>query len=496
VDTPNYSQPYYELGNLLHETGHFEEAADCYREAIAAAPTAALHAQAWYNLGVTRMRQDRLVESRAAYLEAVKLDPLYPEASNNLGSVLYELGNTEEAESAWLAAARLRPGWADPLFNLGILHQKRGDLDRALEYYQAVLVHNPEHAEARMNLGSTLLALGRPAEAFERYRETLDRQPENADLHANMALLRLLQGDFRAGWEEYEWRWRQPKALLRTFHRPDVMTSEIPLWDGAALKGRRILIHAEQGFGDTIQFIRFASLVKNRGGEVILECQPSLHRLLSTARGVGQTVVRDTPLPLFDVHAPLLSLPRILGTTLDSIPADVPYLHANPALTAKFGELIAAAAGGRRTVGLVWAGNPANPNDRNRSLPFALAEELASLPGMAFFSLQKGARAFIPLDEHMTDFAETAAAIANLDLVISVDTAVAHLAGALGRPVWTLLPFAPDWRWLLGREDSPWYPTMRLFRQARRGDWPSVIRNVKLALESHVYDFRCAHSGR
>ena len=496
MDQVNYSQPYYLLGNLLHMTGHFEEAADCYREAIGAAPSPALHAQAWYNLGVTRMRQNRLAESREAYLQAISLDPGYPEASNNLGSVLFALGNPEEAESAWLEALRLRPDWPDPLFNLGIVHQKRGDLEPACEYYSSVLRHNPSHAEARMNLGNTLLALGRPAEAFERYRETLEYQPENADLHANMALLRLLLGDYRAGWEEYEWRWRQPKALVRSFHCPDSMTSEIPLWDGSPLNGQRILLHAEQGFGDTIQFVRFAAAVKSRGGEVILECQPVLECLLSTAPGVDQTIVRDKPLPLFDVHAPLLSLPRLLNTTLSTIPARAPYLTPKPALVAKFGEIIGTAARGRRTVGLVWAGNPENPNDHNRSLPFALAEELASNPDMAFFNLQKGSAAFIPLDEHLADFAETAAAISNLDLVISVDTAVAHLAGALGRPVWTLLPFAPDWRWLLGREDSPWYPTMRLFRQPRRGDWGAVIRQVKLALEAHVYDFRCAHSGR
>ena len=495
MDTANFGQPYYALGNLLHVIGHFEEAATCYRDAIAAAPPAALQALAWYNLGVTRMRQDRPAEARDAYLQALSLEPDYSEASNNLGTVLLALGEPEKAELAWREALRLRPGWVDPLYNLGIVYEKRGELDLACESYQAVLSINPEHWEARMNLGNTALALGRPGEAFERYREALEHQPENADLHANMALLRLLTGDFPAGWEEYEWRWRRPKAVVRSFHRPDAMTSEIPVWDGSALHGRRILLHTEQGFGDTIQFIRYAAAVKSMGGEVILECKPALERLLSTAPGVDQVIVRDQPMALFDVHAPLLSLPRILGTTLATIPANVPYLTPRPDLVSKLADLTAAAAGGRLKVGLVWAANSQNPTSLYRSLPLALAEELASNPDVAFFNLQKGSAAFIPLDEHPGDFAETAAAIANLDLVISVDTAVAHLAGALGRPVWTLLPFVPDWRWLLDREDSPWYPTMRLFRQPRRGDWPAVIRRVKLALESHVHDFRGAHPG-
>ena len=275
------------------------------------------------------------------------------------------------------------------------------------------------------------------------------------------------------------------------FGQKDTMRRQFaqPMWDGSALEGRRILLHAEQGLGDTLQFVRYAPLVRQRGGFVILECQQTLLRLLAGASGIDRLIARGHPLPDFDCHAPLLSLPAIFRTAIDTIPAAVPYVEVAPVEVERWREIIESRAGARGglKVGLTWAGNPRHRNDRNRSLSPRDLSALASLDQTVFFQLQKDAAAapdleMIELLDGSSDFLDTAAILQNLDLLISVDTSVAHLAGALGRPVWTLLPFAPDWRWMTGRSDSPWYPSMRLYRQQRRKDWAEVLQRVRADL--------------
>jgi len=367
----------------------------------------------------------------------------------------------------------------------GVVHQDRGELAHAEACFRDALRLDPDYAEAHNNLGTILQAHGQPQEALAHYQQALRLRPDYAEANLNQAQALLLIGDFLPGWQGYEWRWKHLRLSPHPFSQPR--------WDGAPLAGGTILLYAEQGLGDTLQFIRYTALVKKRVGTVIVQCQPALIRLLATCPGIDEVIPEEAFPPRFDVHAPLLSLPGIFRTTLDSIPADVPYLQppqgnslsANTALDAPSGVL---------RVGIVWAGRPTHENDPDRSCPVSCFTLLGRLRNVALFSLQKGPRAeelgapgiemsVVDLKDFLGDFADTAAVVARLDLVISVDTAVAHLAGALGKPVWLLLPFAPDWRWLLEREDSPWYPTMRLFRQARPGDWPGVFERVCAALK-------------
>lgn len=338
---------------------------------------------------------------------------------------------------------------------------------------------NHSWLEAHANLGGALFAQRRVEEAISCYRHAIALKPNLPEFHSDLANALLLLGNFSDGWQEYEWRLRlrETTALRRNFREP--------LWDGSDLEGRTILLQAEQGFGDTIQFVRYARLVQERGGNVVIECQPELERLLHTIRDDLHVIAKGHGPPVFHVHVPLASLPRLFSTDLASIPNAIPYLHANPRiLPERF-----SASSSPLKVGLVWAGSPSHQNDRNRSLNLQHLEPLARIPNIQFFSLQTGMRAIeskssppsmqlTDLTPEFKDFADTAAAIASLDLIITVDTAVAHLAGALGRPVWILLPFVPDWRWGLESEATPWYPTMRLFRQSVPGDWESLIARV------------------
>jgi hypothetical protein len=339
-------------------------------------------------------------------------------------------------------------------------------------------------------LSTTLNRMGRIPEAIAAQERALELEPESAGGHLNMSLLRLLSGDFEGGWSEYEWRWRVLKPIV-----PEPRFSQT-MWDGRELNGQRILLHPEGGYGDTIQFVRYASMVAARGGQVVLGCAEELFQLLQTLNGVTELVVTGNEIPKFELQCPLLSLPRVLKTTTENIPARVPYLHADPAL-AKRCQMALENIDARLKIGLVWAGRPEFFNDRNRSIPLVRFAPLARIPGVWFCSLQKGKAGeqigALPKDWKLTDwtgelrdFADTAALIDGLDLIISVDTAMAHLAGAMGKRVWVLLPYAPDWRWLLGRSDTPWYPTMRLFRQLEAGNWDAPFEEMKEALRTLV----------
>jgi tetratricopeptide (TPR) repeat protein len=340
------------------------------------------------------------------------------------------------------------------------------------------------HFHALRNLAASLRALGNYEEALAAYRQAIAIAPHFAEAHRDEGLLLLLLGRFGEGWTKYEWRWRASTVGAHPIKGPR--------WNGELLAGRTILLQAEQGVGDTLQFLRYGPLVAQRCGNVILQLPPSMARLCGDAISAAARVVSfDEALPAFDYHAPLLSLPRIFATTLDTVPARIPYLRAPPRCAEGWQREFADIGGMR--VGIAWAGNPDHENDHNRSIPFGHLLPLFAGCQARFYSLQVGERSadlraaadlgVADLSERLTDFGETAGAIEALDLVITVDTAVAHLAGALGKPVWLLLPSVPDWRWLLVREDSPWYPDMRLFRQVRRGDWAEVVARVAHELE-------------
>jgi hypothetical protein len=363
-------------------------------------------------------------------------------------------------------------------------------MDEARASYEEAVRLRPDFAEAISNLGNSLRDLGHLDEAQSRFDEAINLKPDYVDGHWNRALLWLLRSDFARGWPEYEWRWR-----LRTFPGKSFPQAR---WDGGLLDGKTILLHAEQGLGDTLQFVRYAPLVKRRGGTVVLQVQPPLLQLLHGAPGIDVLLPEKAPLPPFDVQAPLLSLPLLMGTDLGSIPADVPYLRADAALVEHWRAELAGLGGFK--IGIAWKGSGKNRTDHQRSFPLAMFETLARVEGVRLVCLQKGAGgeqvrelagrfavAELPgLDEANGPFMDTTAVLSCLDLVMCCDTALGHLAGALGVPCWLALMAVPDWRWLLERDDSPWYPRHRLFRQEKPGDWDVVFRRIAAALAART----------
>jgi hypothetical protein len=411
----------------------------------------------------------------------------------------------------------LHPELAEAHNSLGGNLWRQGDLVSALESCRRALALKPELAEAHGHMGHIFAHQGDLASALESYQRASTLKPDAGAFVYYAGLAHLLRGEFSVGWQNYEYRWHTKalRKVRRTFMQEEfpstkavpvetAVAEKIPtgsaalkvgprLWRGEPLNGEGILLHAEQGLGDTLQFVRYAPLVTARGGEVLLEVQPGLHRLLEKIEGAAQVLARGDTLPSFTWHCPLLSLPLAFGTDLATIPAKIPYLRASSQDSQNWALRLAddsSAAGERLRVGLVWAGNPRHVRDSQRSMKLSQFAPLAEVDA-CFYSLQKGPPGsqpipvglkLIDLAGELDNFADTAALLTNLDLVITVDTAVAHLAGALGKSVWTLLTYAPDWRWLLNREDSPWYPTMRLFRQPVAGDWAAVIDRVAFEL--------------
>jgi tetratricopeptide (TPR) repeat protein/glycosyltransferase involved in cell wall biosynthesis len=470
------------LGTIAHRQHQWSIAVGYYQQALALDPTAA---EVHLNLGNTLRRLDRREMAIAHYRQAVSLDPGNVIAHNNLGVTLRQQGDPEGAIVHYRQALMLDPNYPDTHFNLANALRDQDDFVAAVQHYRRAIVQRPQHTDAWINLGNTLKSQGKVQEAIDCYRRVLAIDPHHASAHNNLGHALLLSGDLPQGFAENEWRWQVAN------YKPPRPPLPQPMWDGSDLSGKTILLYAEQGFGDTIQFIRYVPLVAQRGGTVIVECQPLLVRLLQTVAGIDRVIPRGEVLPKFDVQAPLLSLPHLFGTTLDRVPAEISYLSA------KSSELKLGESPVQFKVGLVWAGSPTNRNDRHRSCRFADLAPLLQIPGVCFYSLQKGDRAselqqcsaatsVIDLSDQLNDFADTAAAVAQLDLVISVDTAVAHLAGALGKPVWLMLCTDPDWRWLLDRSNSPWYPTVRLFRQSHAGDWSTVIAEIQQTLRATV----------
>jgi Flp pilus assembly protein TadD len=482
LQQPAQLQTRLNLGAILHDSGRFAEAIVVYRMGLAFDPSSA---EMWTNLGHSLNSLGEPDQAVAACREALALNPNLASAHNNLGNALKTLRRIPEAKTHFEQAIALQPDFDFAHNNLGTVLYMEGDLAGSAASLRRALELTPAYPDALTNLGNVLADLGQRRQGIDLCRRSIEARPDFALAHWNLALMLLRTADFATGWAEYEWRWKVKDLILPRWEFPQ------PQWNGQDLSGRRILLNGEQGFGDVIQFVRYAPLVAARGGKVTVFCLPELARLMRTTPGVEQVVPWDQPVPKFDVHCPMLTLPLIFQTDLTNIPATIPYLSADPAQKAAWQARLKSHTGSK--VGLIWAGRPTHVADMHRTIPLDNFLPLFKAPGVRFFSLQKGpaarqaARLELPLIDwtsELHDFAVTAALIANLDLVISADTAVAHLAGALGKPVWLLLPFTPDWRWMLDRADSPWYPTMRLFRQRDRGDWPSVFAEVLKALRS------------
>jgi tetratricopeptide (TPR) repeat protein len=469
-------------------------------------------------LGVLNFQRHRLTEALRFLSQALRVNPASADAMSNLGLALHATGRLEEAIASYRNALQLAPDHPEILYNLANTYLELGHIDDALSHFDAVLTKNPDHVGALVNRGNTLLRFNRPIEAIASYDAALARmpghpqiltnrghalrrldrpvealagfaaaivaKPDFAEAHFEAAMTRLSLGDFEAGWKAYEWRWRTGAfaAQRRQF--------QAPLWLGETpVAGKTILLHAEQGFGDTIQFIRYAPLLAGRGAKIVCEVQPELQPLLAQLEnGQDITVIaKGAPLPAFDLHCPLLSLPLAFATQPATTPAAIPYLAAPAARLAEWRDRLP--PGGPR-VGFVWSGQPSHKNDANRSIPLKRLAGLFENSHARCFSLQSQMRDadsevlkalpnLIHLGDSFRDFADTAAVIALLDVVVSVDTAVAHLAGAMGKPVVVLLPYAADFRWLRGRDNTPWYPKAKLFRQPEFGDWDSVIDGLR-----------------
>jgi len=432
----------------LQLEGRLQEAEQIYAAVLA---VDGANFDSLHNLSLIRRQQGKLAESLFLIQRARESNPNSPQVHDSLGSTLLRLNQPE----------------------------------KAITCYERAIALKSDFAEAYSNLAGALAALNRPMEAISRYRQALAHKPDHAEVQYYESLEHLRIGDFDSGWRQYEWRWlrKDAAAFRRNFAQP--------LWLGSeSLAGKTILLHADQGMGCTLQFIRYLPMVARQASKVVLEVQQPLVPLLRNLAGTAAVCARGDPLPAFDRHCPLLSLPLAFATTVESIPAEVPYVSAPSVDVTRWRDCLE--AGHAMSVGLTWAGNKGHSNDHNRSVPLQRLLPLLRLSGLHFVSLQQQLRdddsqmldsmKVARLGERLRNFAETAAVVSGLDLVITVDTAVAHLAGALAKPVWILLPFSTDWRWFLDRDDSPFYPTARLFRQRAIDDWDGVIGRVVEAL--------------
>ena len=504
------------LGIVRSHRNQLDAALACFEQALSSQPASY---DALFNRALTLQRLQRQEEALQSYERVLAIKPDCIESLNNRGNALQQLGRPIEAIASYDRALALAPQYADALNNRGntlkklrrygealecfdralaaqpahpqllnhravVLHAVRRYGDALADYDRAVSI-NPAYVEALSNRGVTLHALQRYAEALKSYDDALAIEPSYADAVWNKSLLLLALGELFEGWLLYEWRTRRSDApAARSFSKP--------LWEGEDVRGKRLLLHAEQGLGDAIQFSRYATIAAARGATVILEVPQALNALVSGIDGVSVVVSTGNALPEYDLHCPLMRMPLVLGTTLATIPAATPYINVDAQTLARWSAKLGPRT--RMRVGLVWTGNPLHHNDSNRSIPFDLLAPLLDLP-VDWICLHKDLSAeerdaltkrpavrYFAND--IADFADTATLTQLCDMVISVDTAVAHLAGALGKPLWLLLPSFPDWRWLVERDDSPWYPSARLFRQPALGDWASVIEHVKRQMQA------------
>lgn len=484
---PGVAKYHNNLANALRSKGLLVQAIAAYREAVRLNPE---NAETHYNLGVALREQGSIDDAIVAYQNAIICKTDFFDARNDLGSALREKGLLDQAILYLRGAVQLRPQMYKAYNNLANALHEKGELTEAAAVLRQAIAIEPGVAELYNNLATILRDVGQLEESAAALNEAIRLRPDFPEAHFNLSVNYLQKGEYTQAWPEFKYRWQ-----CRGFPSPRGQFAQ-PRWDGEPLDGRTIFLHSEAGFGDTIQFVRYAPMVASRGGKVILECQPALLSLMQGISGVERVIATNEPLPSFDLHCPMMNLPLAFGTILQSIPAAVPYIHADPSLIEIWRARLGSAEGELK-VGLVWAGNTRFRWDRSRSIELTLLSPLGGVSGVRFYNLQKGPPAIqaenpppglkmTHLGSDLHSFADTAAAMSCLDLIICTDTSSAHLAGALGRPTWLLLQFMPDWRWLLQREDSPWYPTMRLFRQRKRGDWVEAVNRVAESLSELV----------
>lgn len=513
-----------EILNLAKEqlkSGNLKQAEILYKEILKTEPN---NINALHFVGIIHFHHKQYIDAINYLNKTLFIAPGYIDAHNNLGRIFQEIGKFDEAILCYQNSLKIDPNFIQAYMNLSIAYESKGDIDEAIEYLQkalslnptlfylynnlAVLLEtkgqfkqavaccqkalnlNPNFAEAYINLGAALQATGQLNDAIASFQKAVKLAPNSAYSNYNLALALLMSGDFEQGWEKFEWR----KKIQELFYLE--ASCSIPLWDGRNITGSSILLLGEQGFGDIIQFVRYASLVAQQNAKVSIICPKELKSLFKNSKWLHEVIEYGEQLPNFDTYCHLLSLPFIFRTTVETIPTNIPYLYADQELIQKW-KCKQQNDASQFKVGLVWSGNPKNYKLAYKSSKLSDFSSLSKLRNVSFYSLQKGdtlqeaqnppeGMKFINYMDMVDDFSQTAALIMTLDLVISVDTAVAHLSGALGKPIWTLLPFESDWRWMLGREDSPWYPTMKLYRQSFPRDWTSVITDITKDLSKYL----------
>lgn len=484
--SPNRPDLYVRLCIIRHTQGNPHGAVIAGQKAVELVPNSG---EAWSNLSIALAAAKKIDQAMDACNKAMELSPGRPGVYNNLGFVHERAGRLADAEQAYLKAIELDPNFGTAYRNLAAMYDGMDRVDESITKLERALELMPRDQEGWTNMSSLKRRARDYPGALVAAERAVQINPSHPNAHGNLGLSLLALGQYERGFSEYEWRWR-----CDNFTTPTRDFSQ-PMWDGSDPKGRKIFVHSEQGFGDTLQFARYVPLLAAQGATVYFEAVLPLRPLLQKLKGASKVVAGGTRPPDFDLHIPLLSLPRIFKTTLENLPVEVPYIGVDEAKVQQWKERIDKAAGPGFKVGLVWAGN-VKP-DAGRTCPLSKLAPLASVPGVTFVSFQKkenplseeappAGMKFVDVSADLKDFSETAAAMMNVDLIITIDTASAHLAGALGRPTWTLVPWSGDWRWLNDREDSPWYPTMRLFRQPARGDWDSVAQKLAEELRKHV----------
>ena len=482
---PNFVDALCNRGNVLVALERYDEALKDIEAAAAINPFDPILLN---NRANVLWALDRRDEAMATYDRAFSIDPQDLSILKDRGAALLLIDRELEALDCFDRALAVKPDDIYFLYKRGTALAKLDRFEEALASFDKSLELDASSVDALNGRGNALAGLTRAAEAIAAYNKAIELDPETPEVHWNRSLTLLQLGHFKEGWKEYEWRWKTANfpSKSRNFDKP--------LWLGdASLEGKAIFIHAEQGFGDSIQFGRYIPMVAALGAQVIVEVQPPLRRIFSSIKGASKVIAAGEELPAFDFHCPLLSLPLAFKTELESIPHDVPYLSSDDDLTAKFKGLLPQTK--QRLVGIAWAGRPTFGDDRSRSIGLQRIAPILKAAGCHFVGIQKDLRdgdkellSTLPnltwLGDQLSDFSDTAALMSMLDLIISSDTSVVHLAGALARPAWVLLEHKPDWRWLTDRDDNPWYPTARLFRQQQPGDWDSVVASATDALNA------------
>jgi len=472
---PTSSENLYQLAVVLQARGKNQEAIATYKEALKYEPDSP---RILYNLGVAHKDLDRYSEAVRFFKTVVAAQPENIKALNNLGITYHEINQMEAALEAFRRAIAVSPEFAEAYSNMGNVLLDEERFEEAVDAYAQAIAADPTFARAYYNLGCAYQTRNEHGKAVSMFEKAIAINHDFVEAHWNMSHSLLLQGGLQEGFNEYLWRWRRKETTQFHVGKPE--------WNGEPAIDKTLLVITEQGLGDSIQFIRYLPQVKKNVGKMYVACEPSLTHLFDKVPGIDAILEKKSLhniAKVVDYFVPLLNLPTILGTTLQTIPNNIPYLRADQDRVEQYAD-ISAPFKNKTKIGFVWQGSPTHKNDKKRSCSIDMFASLFEIEGTAFFSLQKQDKKIednypvINLAPHLSSFADTAALIDHLDLVISVDTSVAHLAGAMGKPTWLLLPYTPDWRWLLGQEDSPWYPTMRLFRQKERGDWEEVFSQV------------------